>query len=144
MTNRSYKSKSVLLVDDEPEYIQWLYDYLVAKGFEVDMAESVSEALELADATTYRIYLIDLNIPAGAWSSPSPITEIYSQYKGLNVIRYIRSQGNAGARVVAYSAHENAEIHTAIDNLYCTYVVKGRARDIKAELESILEHDPKS
>jgi len=144
MINKPYKEKSVLLIDDEPEYVQWLYDYLVAKGFEVDMAESVGDALKFADATGYRLYLVDLNIPAGAWTSPSPMPEIYSQYKGLNVIRYVRSQGNSGVRVVAYSAHENAEIHAAIDNLYCNYVVKGRARDIKAEIETVLQHDPKA
>ncbi|MDF3865387.1 response regulator [Pseudomonas denitrificans (nom. rej.)] len=144
MNNRPYKEKSVLLVDDEPEYVQWLYDYLVAKGFDVDMAESVAEALKLADATNYRLYLVDLNIPDGSWKSPSEMPEIYAQYKGLNVIRYVRSQGNAGRRVVAYSAHENDEIHAAIKTLYCQYVVKGRAKDLKMELESVLQHDPQT
>lgn len=143
MTNRPYKENTVLLVDDEPEYLGWLCDYLVAKGLDVDMAESVAEALQCADAYSYRLYLVDLNIPAGSWAPSSVLPEIYFQYKGLNVIRYVRNQGNAGRRVVAYSAHENDEIHAAIKNLYCQYVVKGRAKDIKREIESVLQHDPK-
>ena len=144
MTNRPYKEKCVLLVDDEPEYLEWLHDYLEAKGLSVETAESVADAVALADAADYRLYLIDLNIPSGDWTSPSVLSGVYSQYKGLNVIRYVRNQTQAGRRVVAYSAHENNDIHAAIKNLYCQYVVKGRARDIKTEIESALGHDPKS
>ena len=74
----------------------------------------------------------------------SALPDVYAQYKGLNVIRYVRNQTQAGRRVVAYSAHENNDIHAAIKNLYCQYVVKGRAKDIKIEIESVLDHDPKS
>lgn len=144
MNKRPYKEKTVLLIDDEPEYLDWLHDYLVAKGLEIEIAESVSEAMKFADAADYRLYLVDLNIPAGDWAIPSNLSEVYAQYKGLNVIRYVRNQSQAGRRVVAYSAHENDEIHAAISNLYCQYVVKGRARDIKQEIESVLDHDPKA
>jgi len=143
MKNRPYKEKTILVVDDEPEYLEWLYDYLATKGFGVDKAESVAEAIQLADAADYRLYLVDLNIPAGSWGLPSDIPNVYMQYKGFNVIRYVRNQSQAGRRVVAYSAHENDEIHAAIKNLYCQYVVKGRAKDIKMEIESVLQHDPK-
>jgi len=144
MTSRPYKEKTVLLVDDEPEYLDWLYDYLSAKGLDVEIAESVAEAVQLADSADYRLYVVDLNIPAGSWVAPSTQPEVYSQYKGFNVIRYVRNQTQAGKRVVAYSAHENDEIRAAIENLYCQYVVKGRAKDIKTEIESVLRHDPKA
>jgi DUF917 family protein len=87
---------------------------------------------------------VDLNIPAGSWVAPSVQPEAYGQYKGLNVIRHVRNQAQAGKRVVAYSAHENDEIRAVIENLYCQYVVKGRARDIKTEIESVLHRDPKA
>lgn len=144
MTSRPYKEKHVLLVDDEPEYLEWLHDYLAAKGLKIDTAESVADAIRLADASDYRLYLIDLNIPTGDWTPPSILSGVYAQYKGLNVIRYVRNQTHAGRRVVAYSAHENNDIHAAIKNLYCQYVVKGRAKDIKLEIEEVLKHDPKS
>lgn len=144
MTSRTYKEKSVLLIDDEPEYLEWLHDYLSEKGLNVEAAGSVAEAMRLADAADYRLYLIDLNIPAGGWTPASTLSDVYIQYKGLNVIRYVRSQGGAGRRVVAYSAHENDEIHAAIASLYCQYVVKGRAKDIKMEIVSVLKHDPKA
>jgi len=143
MISREYKESTVLIVDDEPEYLAWLCDYLAKKGFEVEIAESVAEAVQLADAADYRLYLVDLNIPAGNWHPPASLPEIYSQYKGFNVIRYLRNQTQAGRRVVAYSAHENDDIHAAINNLYCQYVIKGRAKDIKLEIDSVLQHDPK-
>lgn len=143
-TQREYKEKSVLLVDDEPEYLDWLRDYLVAKGFHVETALTADDAVRIASSADFRLYLVDLNIPSGGWVPQQPaLSAIYDQYKGLQVIRYVRTQSNAGARVVAYSAHENKDIHAAIDKLYCKYVVKGRARDIKSEIEDILLRDPR-
>lgn len=143
MTNSPYKENSVLIIDDEPEYLDWLHDYLNSKGLSVEIAESVGDAVRLANAATYRLYLVDLNIPAGNWVNPKGAPELYSQYKGFHVIRYVRNQTQSGRRVIAYSAHENVDIHAAVKNLYCQYVVKGRARDIKMEIEAVLEHDPR-
>ena len=49
MTNSPYKENSVLIIDDEPEYLDWLHDYLNSKGLSVEIAESVGDAVRYAD-----------------------------------------------------------------------------------------------
>lgn len=135
------------MLDDEPEYLDWLEDYLLAKhNLKVDVALDVGSALEHFRAADYRIYLIDLNVPFGNWSpGGTKLNSIYHEYKGLNAIREIRTKFTSGARVVAYSAHENAELKSTLsERLFATYVLKGRAADIKSTISQVLRHDPKA
>lgn len=99
-------STTILVVDDEPEHIQWLLDYIEAKGMKTQLACSVGEAVALAEKNQYRGYIVDLNIPLGNWTSVFKSTsDIYEKYKGFLVIKYVRTQGNLGQNVTAYSAH---------------------------------------
>jgi len=140
---KSYDKDHMLIADDEPEHLIWLVDYLKAKGFDVTMATSVSEAMEAIGNIRYRAYIVDLNIPLGGWvPHPAPPSQTYDNYQGLYIIRAARTQGNAGARVIAYSAHYNQQIADEIRQLYCEYLVKGRARELKAEIDQLLSRDP--
>lgn len=140
-----YDDKKVLVADDEREHVQFLIDYLEAKGFTVTFAETAAEALSAAEQFRFRAYFIDLNIPLGAGVPlQAPANETYENYVGLYIIRAIRTQGNAGARVLAYSAHYNEQITAEINRLYCRYVVKGRARELKNAFDEILKADPLS
>lgn len=133
-----YDSRCFLVVDDEYEHIEFLPDFLRAKGFQVDVASDAGKALEYADRKKYLGYFIDLNIPVGEYQSNRELKGIEKDYVGLRVIQDIRTQGNAGERVVAYSAHENDAIKAAIGRLYCQYIVKGRVRDIKDAVKAII------
>jgi CheY-like chemotaxis protein len=138
-----YNDRKVLVADDEREHVQFLLDYLEAKGFEVTFAESATEALAAAEKLRFRAYFIDLNIPFGSgMPAPESVNATYDHYVGLHIIRAIRGQGNSGARVLAYSAHHNEQITTEIDKLYCRYVPKGRARDLKDAFDTVLMVDP--
>ena len=142
---KSYDQGHVLIADDEPEHVDWLVDYFRKKGFTVSMATNVLEAIEAIERTNYRAYIIDLNIPLGGWNPEPPApSDTYHQYQGLYIIRAARTQGNAGARVIAYSAHYNEQIAGDIKQLYCEYIVKGRARELKAEIDRLLSHDPRA
>lgn len=55
----------------------------------------------------------------------------------------IRSQGNAGARVIAYSAHYNDALESEIEKLYCKYIIKGRVRELKQAFDDVLKFDPR-
>lgn len=137
-----YDSKAILVADDEPEHIEFLLDYLTAKGFTINFAKNAQEAISASAKTRHRAYIVDLNIPLGGWNpgpNPSPA---YEKYPGLHILRSIRTQGNSGARVIAYSAHYNSQISTEIDRLYCEYIVKGRAKDLKDAITEIMASDP--
>lgn len=138
-----YDDGSFLVVDDEHEHIEFLPDFLRAKGFHVDVASNASEALAYADNKKYRGYLIDLNIPLGDYQSARQLKSIEEDYVGLRVIQEIRSQGNDGAKVIAYSAHENDAIKSEIDRLYCQYIVKGRVRELKEYIAALIRRTNK-
>jgi len=139
-----YDEKRVLVADDEREHIDFLIDYLKAKGFAVTFVENAEEAFTEANKLKFRAYFIDLNIPVGPTLQLPKDNETYLQYVGLHIIRAIRSQGNSGARVLAYSAHLNEKITAEIEHLYCKYIVKGRARELKLAFDAVLAADPQA
>lgn len=137
-----YDNNAVLIADDEPEHIEWLADYFRAKGFHVTLVTNVAEAIAVTEAKRFRLYVIDLNIPLGDWMPRGVANETYQGYQGLHIIQWVRTQGNSGKRVIAYSAHYNDQITAAIKGLYCEYVVKGRAQQLKQVISEILASDP--
>lgn len=140
---KSYDKGHMLIADDEPEHLIWLVDYLKAKGFGVTLTTNVDEAMEAIGKIKYRAYFVDLNIPLGGWAPhPAPPSQNYDNYQGLYIVRAARTQGNAGARVIAYSAHYNEQIAGDMKQLYCEYIVKGRVRELKSEIDQLLSHDP--
>lgn len=139
-----YEKSRILLADDEPEHLDWLLDFLTAKGYQTTVVINVRQAIEAVEITSFRAYLIDLNIPLGNWKPlAGAIGQTYDEYHGLYILKLVRSQGNSGSRVVAYSVHYNEQISSEIRRLYCRYIVKGRPRELKTELEEILRSDPR-
>jgi len=134
------EKSTILVIDDEPEYIEWLIDYLHTKNFKTIVAKNAADAIEKANKYQFRGYIIDLNIPMGNWQPPfkSP-APVYDKYLGLYVIKYIRTQGNKGKNVVAYSAHNNEQITSEIKTLYCEYIAKGNAKAFKLGVDEILK-----
>lgn len=132
-------SKTILVVDDEPEHIEWMIDYIHAKKLKTLVTNNVAQAIEAVNKSQFRGYIIDLNIPMGGWQpafkAPS---NVYEKYMGFYVIKYVRTQGNKGINVIAYSAHRNEQIVSEIEALYCGYVAKGRAKEFKQGIDDIL------
>jgi CheY-like chemotaxis protein len=141
---RTYAHSRVLLADDEPEHLDWLVDYLRGKGCDTVVVTNVRDAIDAVEMGLFRAYLIDLNIPLGGWK-PTVMVKgtTYEDYHGLYILKLVRSQGNSGARVMAYSAHHNEQISLEIKRLYCRYVVKGRPKQLKDEIEQLLRRDPR-
>ena len=131
----TYDANSVLLADDEPEHLEWLVDFLQSIGKSVTIATNVKGALEVSQARWFRVYIIDLNIPLGGW--PEPTRAMYVNYPGLAIIEAVRSQGNDGRRVIAYSAHLNDSINSEMRRLYTDYVAKGRPIQLKERLQEL-------
>ncbi len=55
-------SKVTLLVDDEPEYLGWVVEFLESLGLQCDSARNLSEALAAIEKTEYRL-LVELRLP---------------------------------------------------------------------------------
>lgn len=132
----TYNDKSVLIADDEPEHLEWLVDFLNSLGLTVTIALNVEEAMAASEKVWHRIYIIDLNIPLGGW--PEPANSIFLNYPGFAIIQGIRSQGNDGRRVIAYSAHSNEQITGEMKRLYTDYIAKGRPIQLKERLHELL------
>lgn len=131
-----YDEKAVLLADDEPEYLDWLIDFLESLGLKVTVVLNVEQAMAACERAWYRVYIIDLNIPLGRW--PQPTNAIFRHYCGFSIIQAIRSQGNDGRRVIAYSAHTNSEINGEMKRLYTDFIQKDHAILLKDQLREVL------
>ena len=55
--------KRILVVDDEPEIVELLRDFLTGEGFVVDAAGDASGALELIRKQIYDAAVLDFNLP---------------------------------------------------------------------------------
>lgn len=139
-----YDSKAILLADDEPEHLDWLVDFLNAKGMATTVVTNVYDTIKAMNRMKYRAYFVDLNIPLGQWVPAMPqVGKTYDDYHGLYIAKLVRSQGISGRRVIIYSAHHNQSIVSEVKRLYCRYIVKGRPRELKQDIEELLLHEPR-
>ncbi len=104
------------------------------------LACNVGEAVKFAESNQYRGYIVDLNIPMGDWIPTFKTTnDVYEKYRGFLLIKYVRTQGNLGRNVMAYSAHYNEQITGEARTLYCEYTAKGRVKEFKTEVEKLID-----
>lgn len=54
---------NILAVDDDKEFLSLLHDVLKEDGYEIDLAEDMSEAIEKIRATSFDLIITDKNIP---------------------------------------------------------------------------------
>lgn len=54
---------NILAVDDDKEFLSLLHDVLKEDGYEIDLAEGMSEAIEKIRATSFDLIITDKNIP---------------------------------------------------------------------------------
>ena len=136
--------KTVIIVDDELHNLTWLVDYIEARGLSVKTASTANDALELLSKGIFRAAIIDLNIPMldPIIKSVTDKGLAYARYPGLYVAYFARNKGYRGRQVVIYSVHRDAAVSEESQRLGCTYIIKGRPKEIKAELEDVLSFDP--
>ena len=141
---RTTDKSTVVLMDDELFNMRWLIDYLEHIGYQVLPARSANEAFELIEDEIYRCLILDLNVPlVGSISkTASELPAVYKEYPGLLVAREARNCGYRDRQVVIYSVHRDQAVVEEVEKLGCTYILKGRPKELKAELENILSFDP--
>ena len=138
------EKNTVLIMDDEPHVLDWLVEYLEAKGCEVELVLNVDEAIKKLDEKRYRLTIFDLNVPASAEIQQKLAEKgsIYSKYRGLYAAEYARSKGHRGRQVVVYSVHDAEEVSSKCRQVGTQYLIKARPREFKKELDDILSFDP--
>ena len=92
----------------------------------------------------YRCAIIDLNVPL---EEPlvdrcRDLGEVYGRYPGLFVAREARNFGYRDRQIILYSVHRDPQVSEEAQKLSCTYILKGRPKVMKEELESVLAYDP--
>jgi CheY-like chemotaxis protein len=141
---KANKKDTVLLIDDEPQYLDWLVGYLEGKGFVAHTVTTLDEAIERLKKSKYRIVICDLSIPlsenlAKTICSAAPV---YAKYPGAYAAYTARNQGHRSKQVVVYSVHEAPEVIELANRVDFQYITKGRPRQFKQEIDNILSYDP--
>jgi CheY-like chemotaxis protein len=140
------KKKTVLLLDDEPQYLDWLVEYLQERGYSVVHATNVDTAVELLKNSKYRVVVCDLTVPVSDRLRKVITNEmaLYGKYPGAYVAHLARNLGQRSRQVVVYSVHDRAEIQELANRIRVQYITKGRPRQFKEEIDAILSYDPTS
>lgn len=136
-------ARTILLADDEPYNLSWAEEYLSSKRYEVETATTVDEALRRLQRNRFRVVVADLSIPfqdPHQWPrSSEPLLE---KYPGLVIAEYARNHGHLDRQVIVYSVHDDPLVVAHSSRLGITYMLKGRPRQFKDELDSVLSYDP--
>jgi len=135
---------TVLVLDDEPMFLDWLEDYLTSKGFKTKFVTNVSDALAEVTANRYRALVVDLNVPVTAelMKTLDEKGPVYKEYRGLIVADKARNSGYRDKQVIIYSVHGSQSVKEIADKLRISYITKGRPHIFKEEIEDILKYDP--
>lgn len=136
--------EQVLIMDDEPHLLDWLAEYFNKKHYDCRFAINIAEAIELLKTETFRMLVLDLNVPApGEYTSLlNAKGSLYQKYRGLYVAEYARTIGYRDRQVVVYSVHDVDEVRLQTERMRVTYVTKGRPRAFKLEIDDVLSFDP--
>ena len=137
-------SDKIIIVDDEIQNVLWMVDYLDSKELNVLLATNVNEGVDRIEEEIYRAIVIDLNIPVlePYEEALAELGSVYVRYPGLFLAKRARNKGYRNRQVVIYSVHKDAEVAEQAKHLDCTYIIKGRPKEIKEEIDLILEYDP--
>jgi CheY-like chemotaxis protein len=145
MSQIPLRSDTILLADDEPYNLQWIIDWIESLNYRSIVAESVDAAIDQLHAARFRTVIADLSIPLVA---PQEFVEgkdpLYKTYPGLVVADYARNHDHTARQIVVYSVHDDPQIRHLSESLGFTYLLKGRPRILKKELEAILQYDPRT
>jgi CheY-like chemotaxis protein len=134
------QSHVALVVDDEPEHLEFLREFLESCSLEVRFAEHLREALDALREAEFRLIVVDMNIPDRGALAESLIasTPLAKRYPGIAVAIEARNRGYGAHSVVAYTVHDDESIDEALRKLSCRYVVKGRPAAMKQVIRSAL------
>ena len=141
---RTTISDTVLILDDEPFNLTWMIEYFQSKGLKTNIFVNANSMVEAIEEEIYRCLVLDLNVPVlpPLDADAERRGQIFRQYPGLYVAWLARNFGYRGRQVILYSVHKDELVEVETSRLSCTYIRKGRPREMKEELSQVLSYDP--
>jgi CheY-like chemotaxis protein len=139
------KSQSVLVFDDEPEYLQWVADYFESKGLTTKFVTNLGHALQAIATDDYRLILVDMNVPGVEAIDPRILSSypLAHKYPGIALAVAARNKGYGAHTVIAYTVHDDEAADKELKRLHCRYVLKGRPDVFRKVVEASLKPAPK-
>lgn len=130
---------TVLVLDDEPLFLDWLEDFIESRGFKIKFVTNIPDAIREVSSIEYVALLVDLNVPSSA-----DIDELikrkdplYQEFRGLYLANEARNKGYPGKKVVIYSVHADERLIPVCERLSIDHIAKGRPHLLKQKLENI-------
>ena len=141
---KTTQADTIIILDDEMYNLTWLIDYLYSKKFSVVTSGTANDALSEIDKEIYRAAIIDLNVPllSPEIEAAKNAGEVYAKFPGLYVAKRARNRGYRDRQVIIYSVHRDETVNEEAKKLGCTYILKGRPKEMKEEIEAVLSYDP--
>jgi len=138
-------SRSALVIDDEPEYLQWLAEYFETFGLRTQFATSLPDALRAIDSDHYRVVLVDLEVPApGASAQLAKARDpVITKFPGIAAAIHALNKGYKASEVIVYSVHDDDAAGSELRKMDVPYVLKGRAEVLKGILRNLLNRPPR-
>ncbi len=99
----------VLMVEDNREHAELCVEHLPSEEFQVDIANTASESLDLIDVNPYDIVLVDYSLP---------------DMTGLDLLRAIKSKGSKIPVVFVTASNDTDISMKALKAGACDYFVK--------------------
>jgi CheY-like chemotaxis protein len=136
--------ETVVVIDDEPFNVSFIIDIFESKGLKVITATNVNSAIDKIEKEIYRVLLIDLSVPVFEPLRMALVERggVYARYPGLFIAERARNRGYRDRQVVIYSVHKEPAVADEANKLGCTYIPKGRTKEIREEIDYILSYDP--
>lgn len=141
---RTTVKDTVLILDDEIYNLTWMVEFFESKRLKVKEFDNVNGIVGVIQEEIYRCLIVDLNVPVlpPLDKEVGDRGDVFRQYPGLFVAALARNVGYRGRQVVIYSVHKDELVDVEAKKLGCTYIRKGRPREMKAELLDVLSYDP--
>lgn len=129
-------SKSVLIVEDNPEVLKLLEFLMAEEGYAVKSATGVADALRLLYAFTPEVVLMDIEL----WTDPCATTGMTGM-DGLELTRLIKLSEEY-VKVIAVSARDSGAAKQEAYDAGCDgYITKPvDARTFAASVQQCLDH----
>lgn len=143
---RTTAPDTVLILDDELYNLTWMIEFLQQRALKTLTFRDANSIAEQLRKQIYRCLILDLNVPVNPPLDARAESRghIFRQYPGLYVAWYARNMGYRGRQVLVYSVHKDEGVEVETQKLGCTYIRKGRPREMKLELDQVLSYDPTS
>ena len=141
---RTTIADTVLILDDEMYNLRWMIEFFEKKQLRTKTFTNANQITKEMVKQIYRCLILDLNVPVlpPLDKDVEKQGDIFRRYPGLYVALLARNRGYRQRQVVIYSVHKDPAVDLEAKRRGCTYIRKGRPREMKAELEDILSYDP--